>query len=174
MKHFLKSLLTLFLLGGCDGPKETAPEAAMPPLLSAAQSYARYGRVDDDLRVALTDCRVPALPRARLSASRDESTHGRKLYYLFAKDRLAYLHAKEVVQPEGQVLVKESWIPGEPRTRGPLFLMMKTGGEWTYATASPDGRTLTASGPLPSCRECHESTSTHDRLFGLTSCAAAK
>jgi hypothetical protein len=169
-----KGLLALLLMGGCGGPKGAAPEAATPPLLRAAHSYRGYGRVDDDLRVALSDCRAPAPPRPRLSASGDLSTHGKKLYTLFAKDRLAYLHARESVQPEGQVLVKESWIPGEPRTRGPLFLMMKAGGTWTYATASPDGRTLTASGQLPACRKCHESESTHDRLFGLTSGAAAE
>jgi hypothetical protein len=124
--------------------------------------------------VAPTDRRAPALPRARLSASRDESAHGKKLYYLFAKDRLAYLHAKESAQPEGQVLVKESWIPGEPRTRGPLFMMMKAEGECLYATAAPDGSTLTAWGHVPACMACHESASTHDGMFGLTSGAAAK
>ncbi len=113
-------------------------------------------------------------PAPRRSASRDESTHGRKEYYLFAKDRAAYLHAKDVDQPDGQVVVKESWIPGSPRTKGPLFLMLKSEGEWIYATATPDGKEITGSGKIASCRECHESERTRDRMFGRTSCAAAR
>ena len=65
--------------------------------------------------------------------------------------------------------MKESWIPGNPRKKGPLFLMLKSEGEWVYATATADGRSLTASGKLAACMECSESKSTHDRMFGLQS-----
>jgi cytochrome c553 len=161
------------LLGGC-----TSQDAVR----SAARTYAGFGRVDEDLRIAPMGCRSPERARnvfevpspPRMSASRDEATHGKKEYYLFAKDRSAYLRAKDVDQPEGQVIVKESWFPGTPRVRGPLFLMMKSGGDWTYATASPDGKEITAWGNLASCRQCHESDRTRDRMFGLGSCGAAR
>jgi hypothetical protein len=121
-----------------------------------------------------------------VSRSRDGETHGRKLYYLFAKDREAYRRCRELPQPVGQVLVKESWLPAPTSTfqrpvaagRGPLFLMIKTGKAdsdegWIYATASPDGKTLTSWGKLAACMECHQEAK-NDRLFGVTSCAAAK
>ncbi len=151
-------------LGSLDRSSESAIEVQLE---GAAYSYARYGRVDDDLRNAPTDCRAPLPPKPRTSVSRDEATHGRKQYFLYAKDRLAYLRARDLDQPDGLVIVKESWIPGETRTKGPLFLMMKSQGDWIYATATADGRSITASGKLASCMECHESKSTHDRMFGL-------
>ena len=138
-----------------------------PELWLAAMRYESYGRVDDDLRWAPTMCRGPQDPPLRMSASTDSTTHGRKMYYLFAKDRLAYLRSGEIDQPDGQVVVKESWLPGRQKEKGPLFLMMKSRGEWIYATASPDGGTLTSSGKITSCVKCHEDPSTHDRMFGL-------
>jgi len=52
-----------------------------------------------------------APPPGGISASADTGTHGRKLYYLHAKDDLAYARGGE--QPVGQVLVKEAWMPKE-------------------------------------------------------------
>jgi cytochrome c553 len=165
--------IAALLIGGC------ASTPGQQLVLSAAQ-YRQFERVDDIPRAAPTMCKAPVdLPR--VSASRDEATHGRKLYYLYAKDRLAYLHAKELDQPDGQVVVKESWYPRvvegrswSEQTKGPLYIMLKSGGEWTYATATPDGKEITASGKLASCIDCHESDRTRDRMFGLTSCPAAK
>ncbi len=158
--------IATLLIGGCA----SAPGQQL--VFSAAQ-YRRFERVDEVPRVAPTMCRPPVdLPR--VSVSRDESTHGKKLYYLYAKDRGAYLHARDLDQPEGQVVVKESWFPGDERKKGPLFLMLKSEGNWVYATATPDGREITAFGTLASCRECHESDRTRDRMFGVTSCATAK
>jgi hypothetical protein len=137
-----------------------------PPLLDIARSYTQYGYVDGVERVAPTMCKAPTRPAPRRSASRDTATHGQKTYYLFAKDRLAYLQATDLDQPEGQVVVKESWIRPHQEA-GPLFIMSKSGGEWTYSTVSPDGGTVTASGRIASCIECHESASTRDRMFGV-------
>jgi hypothetical protein len=133
----------------------------------AAATYADWRRVDDEVHYAPTLCRGPIEPPLRTSGSREQ-------YYLFAKDREAYLHARDLDQPDNQIVIKESWIPGATKTKGPLFIMMKSGGEWTYGTATPDGRTITAEGKLASCIECHESDRTRDRMFGLQSCASSK
>jgi hypothetical protein len=170
---------TLVLLAGCA---PVAPDPA--PILKAAAEYAAYGRVSDLLRWGPLDCKVPAPAPPRMSVSRDPDTHGRKLYHLYARHFDAYRMSHELPQPVGQVLVKESWFPVARSTaqqpvvgdKGPLFVMMKTGepesdGGWIYATLTPDGRTVTASGKLASCMECHQSKS--DRLFGVKSCASA-
>ena len=160
--------------------------AGDPRIDESARSYASYRRVDETRRWAPTDCEPPAPKPLKVSASRDPETHGRKLYYLFAKDREAYRIARDRAQPVGQVIVKESWVPAAASTwqkpvagdKGPLFIMMKTGDAdsdegWIYATATPDGTTITALGKLASCMECHQAAK-HDRLFGVVSCAAAK
>ena len=96
-------------------------------------------------------------------------------------------------QPVGQTLVKRTWNPrdlaedphafdqargydgkmyttGEP---GPLFIMHKldpstpnTDQGWVYATLTPDGSQVTASGRIASCMKCHE-VSAYDRMFGI-------
>lgn len=149
------------LLAGCADAR----------LVEIGATYESYGRVDDNSRWAPTDCRAPEPSKPRVSASRDPETHGRKLYYLFAKDREAYRMARELSQPVGQVLVKESWFPGAARKKGPLFMMIKTGEPdsdegWIYATASPDGKTITSSGKLAACMECHTGAK-YDRLFAV-------
>lgn len=162
------------VLAGCSGAPSPDPR-----LVEIGGSYASYGRVDDLKRWAPTLCKQPAPKPARLSASPDPETHGRKLYYLFAKDREAYRMARDRAQPVGQVLVKESWFPSETSTsknpqtgeRGPLFMMMKTGEPdsdegWIYATLTADGRTVTSSGRLASCMECHTGAK-YDRLFAV-------
>jgi hypothetical protein len=149
---------------------EPAPIVRVPEdmteilLLRSAGAYSAYGRVDDDPREAVLDCEPPRQPLPRLSGSQDGSPHGRKIYYLFAKDRATYLNAKQRPQPDGQVLVKETWIPGKELRKGPLFLMLKSQGDWVYATATPDGQSLTASGRIASCVKCHESAP-YDKLF---------
>jgi hypothetical protein len=94
------------------GPSEPAPEK--PPrfhaeLLAAVADYEAYGWVDDIMRWAPGLCRMPTM-RVRYSESEDGVTHGRKLYWLFAKDGAAYRAARQgKSQPLGQVLVKEAW-----------------------------------------------------------------
>jgi hypothetical protein len=162
----------LLVLAGCA----TADD---PRLEKAAGEYAEYGKVDDLARWAPRLCMRPPPPQPRLSASRDLETHGRKLYFLYAKDREAYRLVREREQPAGQVIVKESWIPAPGSTsqkphageKGPLFLMIKTGepdsdAGWIYATATPDGSAITAWGKIASCMECHQSAK-YDRLFGV-------
>jgi hypothetical protein len=101
-----------------------------------------------------------------------------------------HLHYK---QPVGQALVKQTWLPREvppdtlmtsrvraldgklyvPSEPGPLFIMHKldpstpnTDQGWVYATLTPDGSKVTASGRIGSCMKCHE-VSAYDRMFGV-------
>ena len=72
-----------------------------------------WGRIDDENHFAPTLC--TAIPgTARISESGDVATHGAKLYYLYAKDRDAYLARLGEGQPLGQVIVKESFKAAEP------------------------------------------------------------
>ena len=171
--------LAVVFLAGCSHRSD-------PRIMEAAEKYPGYGRVDDVFYWSPVNCADPPPAPPKVSVSRDLATHGRKLYYLFAKHRGAYLHARELPQPVGQVLVKQSWKPGPGSTfsnpiagdAGPLFMMIKIGDEdsdagWIYATVAPDGKTVTASGKIASCMECHQAAK-HDRLFGLKSCAAAE
>ncbi len=102
-----------------------APEANDPrwhaSLRAIAAGYTSWGRVDDQMRWAPTLCAMPQPARARISASGDERTHGRKLYTLYAKDPAAYGAQKSFMPaPEvagladiKQVVVKEAFLPVE-------------------------------------------------------------
>lgn len=163
------ALLGLLCLGACAVPPPPTPD-----LLELAKEYPSYGKVDDRKRWAPAMCASPPEPMRRTSASTDLATHGRKSYFLYAKDRAAYLAGKE--QPIGQVLVKESWIPSCGFMPGPLFMMIKSGGAdsdegWIYATLTSDGKSVTGSGRMESCMKCHRDAP-RDRIFGLPAVAA--
>lgn len=89
-------------------------------LKEAAAVYAKtYGNVDDAMRWAPTLCSRPPSSTIRESASEDEGTHGRKLYWLYAKDRPAYLKtAQGAEQPVGQAIVKEAFVAEPGRGDG--------------------------------------------------------
>ncbi|HYG78565.1 MAG TPA: cytochrome P460 family protein [Planctomycetota bacterium] len=78
-------------------------------LLEIAGEYLGYGRVDDQHRWAPYLCKM-AWSVPRMSAADEGAPHAQKLYFIFAKDRKAYLALKS--EP-GQVVVKESWTPKE-------------------------------------------------------------
>ena len=114
---------------GCRPPAEDpTPEADMPfhkELLQVAKEYKSWGRVDDPMRLAPYDCRMPPPARARFSSSTDPDTHGQKLYSLFARDGNAYVGLTAQGAAVGQVVVKESWAAEEMKD-------MKAGGtDWT-------------------------------------------
>ena len=92
---------------GASGPGTPSFEAFAAQARAIATDYKAWGRVDDELRWAPFLCRIPLPGIARVSASDDATTHGQKLYSVFAKNHSAY--------PDGphadQVVVKESWIP---------------------------------------------------------------
>jgi Cytochrome P460 len=100
-----------------DGRSAAQGEQAKK-LLDAVKEYEEFGRVDDDYRWAPELCRMPIPGRAKFSASGDADTHGKKLYSLFAKDRLAYVKHNADAKPMavGQIIVKESWIPEEVKS----------------------------------------------------------
>src|SRR5688572_3007975 len=96
-----RARLALFLLSfgaglsGChlpaDDPKPEADPPFHPELRRAAAEYPTWGRADEEMRFAPVFCREPDPSVARFSASPDADTHGRKLYFLFAKKRAEYL-----------------------------------------------------------------------------------
>lgn len=94
-------------------PAENNP-AFHARIAELAQSYQSYARVDDEVHWAPFLCRqpMPSFPRRSMSTSTD--THGRKLYFVFAKDRAAYL-ARDGKTPafDGQAVVKEAWTAEE-------------------------------------------------------------
>jgi hypothetical protein len=103
---------------GTDATDPGAPFHAQ--LKEIARTYPGYGYADyREAAWAPGLCRMPIpyhdyLPgEARLSASKDTETHGQKLYFLFAKQRDAYVQFSGKMNPVGQVVVKESWTPKE-------------------------------------------------------------
>lgn len=134
------TLLALVTGNACTGaerqaaPASAAPTPAAVPLeferelLAAAGEYKSWQRVSDQARFAPTDSVAPRQAGVQRSDSDDAGTHGRKLYYLFAKNAATYTEASWCL-PDlefdpadlsrrliGQVLVKESWtaVEGAP------------------------------------------------------------
>ena len=118
MRHHV---LLLSVLAGCSGMAVEPDPGAGPgnaennPLFHSrlrelATTYTSYARVDDELHWAPGLCRMPMPSYPRRSASMNLDTHGRKLYYVFAKDRDAYLSRNaKTPASAGQAVVKEAW-----------------------------------------------------------------
>ena len=190
--QYPSSCVGLAMPGGEAAIAELAEGAMRTRIERAIERYLSFGRVDDIQRWAPFDCRLPPASRPQSDAA-ESAPHGRKVYYLYALDRRAYLAHDDV---EAQVIVKESWTPREipveqavssgypaqcvPTSAGRcvqpdrfigLFLMLRgpvtaqTDAGWTYATVDPNG-TVTASGRVAACMRCHE-RAPHGRLFGL-------
>ena len=105
------SIIAVSLIAADSPEKEPMFHKA---LKQAAADYLSWSRVDDEMRWSPELCRIPFPGRAYASESKDEKTHGRKLYSLFAKDRKGYLNMTEEKPANiGQVIVKQSWIPEE-------------------------------------------------------------
>ena len=139
----MATVLSLGALGCSEQPaKMDRPvvAAATPPtvvagqdhafderLLEIAGSYQQYHRVCKDLQITIQPCAFAPINQfnkptlVQFSASTDSSTHGRKLYYLYAKQ----LPAKALTNADyyeangknavGQAVVKEAWLPEEVR-----------------------------------------------------------
>ncbi len=129
-------------------------------LKEIARDYAKAGKVDDMRRWAPYLCSDPGPPAPRVSTDHD----GKKLYFLYAKDRDAYVKNETA---SGQWVVKESFVEGKKST---LYLMLRAATDdsdegWVYATATPAGEVQHA-GNLATCARCHR-LAQHERLFGL-------
>ena len=116
-------------------PAAPAPETDPPfhqELLQIAKDYKTWGRVDDPMRLAPYDCRMPPPAHAQFSGSTDTHTHGQKLYSLFAKDGEGYVRLTDKGAAVGQVIVKESWTAEEMKE-------MKAGTtDWTKVVRTED------------------------------------
>lgn len=95
-----------------ESPPVVNEKAFHERLLAIAADYVDYGRIDDTSRWAPTLCRRPPPTSIVHSKSADEATHGRKLYFLYAKDREAYV-SPNLKQPHavGTTIVKEAYVP---------------------------------------------------------------
>jgi hypothetical protein len=125
----LLSSLSLVLAGCAEAPNAQRKQSADPAtssaanatfedqLLAIARDYPQVGRVDGaDPRWSPQYCEAPRVlneGQLRMSASKDSSTHGQKLYYLYARDRAAYLSPSAQGSPVGQYVVKQAWAPKE-------------------------------------------------------------
>ncbi|MCW8132825.1 MAG: cytochrome P460 family protein [Planctomycetota bacterium] len=112
-----------------EAAKDLNDERFHDLLLAVAKAYKDYGRVDDEARWAPTLCRAPFPGTIRESASKDEGTHGRKLYYLYAFDAKSYIKSARgdwfrdsnpnlklpayQEKPAAQAIIKEAWVPKE-------------------------------------------------------------
>lgn len=165
-------------------------------LLAVAADYRGYQKMAEDPSYGPTMCRAP-IHRSAFISQAETGAHGRKLYFLWVKEPDIYARAGWVgkysdlpedtiiTQPVGQVLVKESFVPGKdadpdnphaPRTLGEkagLFVMLKldpstagTDQGWVYGTISADGKTVTSAGKVGNCMKCHTETK-QDRMFGM-------
>jgi hypothetical protein len=150
MNRLLAFTLAL-LASGCvdDKQRQEGPPAGEPAaqqtkaeaagqqfedrLREIARTYESYGRFDANARWAPIPCapfdRIPP-SEPRFSVSRDEATHGRKLYSLFVKEVPAYTSPSfGEPGPVGQVVVKEAWAPEEvtdsDRPLGPVIRRVK-------------------------------------------------
>ena len=140
------------LLGLAAAPQEEKVEKDArfhPLLLDVAKSYEKYSRVGHTPYVAPGLCSAPPLSGVLLSASKDEPTHGQKLYFLFALDPELYRIKGKGLRPTSpvapiygekgaeQALVKQSWTcvaveKGKEGELNPLLVLRK--GQQVFTT----------------------------------------
>jgi hypothetical protein len=111
-------------------------------LLKIAADYKSWGRIDDEMRWAPELCRIPNPGQAKFSRSSDDTTHGKKLYSLFARHRKEYVAlAKDKPVPVDQVIVKESWKPEEITEKKDMPPKNRIAYERVITTANPKSET---------------------------------
>lgn len=104
--------LPLVFLVGCAANEPSPGER----LLDIARSYQTFTKIDTSMQLTAVFCRVAPPRMMDVSASTDSPTHGKKLYFLYAKHRLPTEEGE--TNPVGQVVVKEAWIPEEVKDDG--------------------------------------------------------
>ncbi|MBX9737222.1 MAG: cytochrome P460 family protein [Phycisphaerales bacterium] len=179
------------------GP-DIASDASLAALARRiAQDYRKLNKLTDGPEPAPGLCGLPMSPSdAVMSNSRDDSTHGRKVYHMYANGTSRYsklfsywnwkLEPDDLPFPVGTIVVKEAFKPrqddeqgwpiSKPRALGEfigLFVMFKvdeksarTDEGWVYATVDRDLKTITSIGVIESCAGCHRQSET-DRMIGL-------
>ncbi len=145
-----KALLLCFVVSACSvsgdrfGARSSNDRVAaefaleeefVPRLREIAEEYSDWTRLGDAPLVAPTSCIGPPPPAPLLSESRDYGTHGRKLYFLYARDVAAYRTWKESDQPVGQAFVKQSFEPVIVAPESEEFMELKYQGKATLRRA---------------------------------------
>lgn len=176
-------LMALAVMGAAavlNGAGEVVDSWRAPPeievrVLEIAARHREMALVTPSPAWAPTMCAAPP-PAALMSGSKDEHTHGGKLYVLYARDGDAYrkLGDKDAAPvAAGQAIVKETWLaapaveggrkdhdPAAPQgtvqgkggamyeagERGPLFVMLKTDAHEAWADDGWVYATLTPDG----------------------------
>ncbi|MFN0138258.1 MAG: hypothetical protein ACKVS9_19310 [Phycisphaerae bacterium] len=86
---------------------------SLAQIRAAMSDYRTWERVSDKANWAPTNCMIRPPTGVQTSVSTDPDTHGKKLYFLFARDSNAYawIGYREAThsQPIGQTITKESW-----------------------------------------------------------------
>jgi hypothetical protein len=99
-------------------PTPPAPPGAEEAIKRFAQSYRTWPRISDFANFAPTDCMARPPSGVLMSESRDEKSHGRKLYFLYMKEQAKGAFDANYAtafggdpprQPVGQAFVKQSW-----------------------------------------------------------------
>jgi hypothetical protein len=117
-------------------------------LLQVAREYKGYELVDGTGRWSPVACSIPfSAPVARFSASKDEETHGKKIYLLYAhfvQDIRTYIEPGKPAAV-GQAIVKEAWKPEaiDPKDLKDLPAF-KEFGDRGVPSAKQDGKTYYA------------------------------
>ncbi len=168
---------------------DVASDASLATLARRiAQDYLKLNKLTDGPEHAPHLCVGPLAPNdAVMSQSDDDSTHGRKVYHMYANAMSRYYRAftyrglglqpGDVPFPVGTIVVKESFKPlsewGGVGDFTGLFMMFKvdeksarTDEGWVYATVDRDLKTITSIGVIESCAGCHRESAT-DRMIGL-------
>jgi hypothetical protein len=151
----LRAFAIVLLTSGCTEGQHRTPTTPgqkvaqdfAGQVLEIAQTYESYGASGTEVRITLTWCAdAGALPPVKpgFSVSGDAATHGRKMYWLFIKEKPnGFLLTGSYTEdgkpsPVGQVVVKEAWIPEEVEDDGqktePVLRTLKVRG------AGPGGR----------------------------------
>lgn len=150
----LCAFLALIALLGCVADDQVVTPESVPlvrkegdefhgRLLEIADTYTSFDRADRKMRITgvicaftphrfvsgLSNSKEQATPKQELmkmSDSTDSWTHGKKLFFLYAKyplpivfaDNEAFPGVQRVENPIGQAVVKEAWIPEEVKDDG--------------------------------------------------------
>ena len=133
-------------------PTEHAPYDAKwaDEVRSVIATYESWGRVDDEMRFAPWLCRMPMAASARFSESEHASTHGQKLYTLYAMDPVSYGAERSAMgEPTklsglSQVVVKEAFAPVQLADDGSPAWNPHGVGEHRLRPAEKDGRRFAA------------------------------